>query len=333
VIGGIGMGVVKELDLISVYRDMVLIRSFEEKVEEYSKKGHVPGFIHLGIGQEAVQAGCIRALRKTDYKLPDHRSHGVIVLSGSAPERVMAEIFAKKTGLCQGKGGSMHIADVEVRNLGNNGVQGSTLATALGPALASKIRRTDDVTAVFFGDGTVGRGEFHESLHLAALWRLPVVYVLANNGYAISTRAVDSHPLEDLAHMGCAYGIPGLVVDGNDVEAVYEAMCKAVDRARKGEGPTILEAKTYRWQGHFAGDPAAYRPDEEVRACKEKCPIKRLGEKIISQKVATKEDLGTIRDDVLAEVEKMVQFAVDSPLPKPEDALEFVYVGREVKGR
>lgn len=327
------MGALTEQDLISMYRDMVLIRTFEEKVEEYSKKGHIPGFIHLGIGQEATQVGCIRALKKTDYKFPDHRSHGIIILCGSPPERVMAEIFARKTGLCEGKGGSMHIADVAVRNFGNNGIQGSSLVTCLGPALTSKIKKTGDVTAVFFGDGTVGRGEFHESLHLAALWKLPIVYVLVNNGYAISTRAIDSHPLEDLADMGCAYGIPGKVVDGNDVEAVYEAMVEAVERARGGGGPTLLEAKTYRWQGHFAGDPAAYRPEEEVLAWKQKCPIKRLGEKLLSMKVVSSEDLENIRAGVLAEVERMIDFALSSPGPDPEDALKFVFVGREVRGR
>ncbi len=316
--------------MIKFYEDMLLIRRFEETVEEYAKKGHIPGFLHLAIGQEATQAGTMAALKKTDYKFLDHRSHGNCLMAGTAPERVMAEIFGKETGVCQGKGGSMHIADKEVRNFGCNAIQGSTLAAALGTALASQLEGTDDVTAVFFGDGTVGRGEFHESIHMAAIWNLPVIYILVNNQYAISTPASESHPLENLSEMSCAYNIPGNTVDGNDVVLVYEATLEAVERARRGEGPTLLEFKTYRWQGHFAGDPASYRPAEEVEKWKERCPIKIHKQKLLQEGIVSEEDAQEIVDKVNEKIRKMLEFSLDSPLPAPETALKNVYVGREV---
>jgi pyruvate dehydrogenase E1 component alpha subunit len=319
--------------LLDFYRKMVLVRRFEETVEEYSKKGYVPGFIHLGVGQEAAQVGAMASFQEGDYVLPDHRSHGVCLMVGTPVTEVLAEIFGKTTGCNKGRGGSMHIADFARGNVGNNAIQGSTLVTACGLAVASQIRRTGAVTFIFFGDGTVGRGEFHESLNLAGVWKLPIVYVLVNNGYAISTRATDAHPLEDLAEMGCAYNIPGVTVDGNDVEAVCAAVGEAAERARRGEGATIVELKTYRWQGHFSGDPASYRPEEEVRAWKERCPLKATRKKLIDRKWATAEEIAAIDAAVEKEIQEAVQFAVDSPTPTEKDAVAHVYVGREVAGK
>jgi len=319
--------------LLDYYRKMVLIRRFEETMEEYAKKGYIPGFLHLGIGQEAAQVGTMANFQPGDYVLPDHRSHGVCLMVGTPTREVMAEIFGKKTGTNGGRGGSMHVADFKRGNVGNNAIQGSTMATACGLALAAQVKKTKSVTFNFIGDGTVGRGEFHESLNLAGIWKLPIIYVLVNNGYAISTRATDAHPLADLAKMGCAYNVPGVTVDGNDVEAVHAAAKEAVDRARRGEGATIVELKTYRWQGHFSGDPASYRPEEEVRAWKEKCPIKRLREKLLAQRMADGAEIKAIEDDVEREIQDALKFSIDSPAPTPEDALTFVYVGREVTGK
>lgn len=327
------MGLSKK-DLKEMYHDMILIRRFEEKVEEHSKKGNVPGFIHLSIGQEACQVGTMKVLTTKDYKFPDHRSHGTCLLAGTPKERVMAEIFAKKTGICEGKGGSMHIADVSVRNMGNNAIQGSIMVTALGTAFASQYRGEKDVTAVYMGDGTCGRGEVHESMNMAASWKLPLIYVLVNNGYAISTRAEMAHSYPNhLSDRAWGYDIPYEVVDGNDAVAVYEAMSKAVERARAGEGPSMLELTTYRWQGHFAGDPASYRPEDEVVDWKEnKCPIKRMKNLLLEKKVSEKE-LDQIAEDAKNEVDAMVKFALESPEPDYEDALKYVYVGREVEGK
>ncbi|MEW6308815.1 MAG: thiamine pyrophosphate-dependent dehydrogenase E1 component subunit alpha [Bacillota bacterium] len=324
---------VDKTTLLDFYRKMVLIRRFEETVEEYSKKGHVPGFIHLGVGQEAAQAGAMAAFQKGDFVLPDHRSHGVCLLVGTPTREVLAEIFGKETGVCRGKGGSMHIADFARGNVGNNAIQGSTMVTALGLAYAAQFKQTKAVTFNFIGDGTVGRGEFHESLNLAGVWKLPIVYVLVNNQYAISTRAVDAHPLEKLSQMGCAYDIPGVTVDGNDVEAVAAVVTEAAERARRGEGASLVELVTYRWQGHFSGDPASYRPEEEVKAWKEKDPIKRVREQLLAKGWATAEDIKGLDARVEAEIADAVTFAIESPVPKVEEATHHVYVGREVAGK
>jgi TPP-dependent pyruvate/acetoin dehydrogenase alpha subunit len=321
--------------LLKGYEDMVLIRRFEEEVEKYSKNGTIPGFIHLGIGQEATQAGIIAALRKTDYKFPDHRSHGAIVLS-SDPEnrkRVMAEIFGRKTGINGGRGGSMHVNDPSVRNMGFNAVEGSIVVTGLGTAFASVYNHTDDVTAIFMGDGTLGEGTCHESLNMAATWKLPVLYLVVNNQYAISTPVAESHPQKQLASWADGYCVPNEVVDGNDIEAVIPAVERAVRRGRAGDGPTLLEFMTYRWQGHFSGDPAAYRPEGELDLWKEKDPIKRARERLLSAHGVEEADLEQIDERVAAEVDGYIRFALESPVPDPEDAVKHVYADIEVEAR
>lgn len=321
--------------LLKVYRDMVLIRRFEEVVEKYSKNGTIPGFIHLSIGQEAAQAGVIDALKETDYKFPDHRGHGAIVLASKPQDRkrIMAEIFGKKTGINGGRGGSMHINDLKVRNMGFNGIQGSTVVTCLGTAFAAKYNKTDDVTVVFMGDGTLGEGTCHESLNLAATWKLPVIYALINNQYAISTFYTESHPQEKLSDWAKGYHVPGETVDGNEIEAVIEATQKAIDRARKGEGPSVIEYMTYRWQGHFSGDPAAYRPEGELEYWKERCPIKLAKEKLTQIHGVDEETIALIHEDIEVEIQEYLQFSLDSPIPDPEDAITHVYADLEVEGR
>ncbi|MFL8631055.1 thiamine pyrophosphate-dependent dehydrogenase E1 component subunit alpha [Clostridioides difficile] len=319
--------------LEKLYRDMVMIRRFEEVIEEYAANGTIPGFVHLSIGQEACQAGIVDALRKTDYKFPDHRGHGTIALCGTDPKLVMAEIFAKATGINGGRGGSMHINDIECRNMGFNGIQGSTMVTCLGTAFASVYKETDDVTAVFLGDGTLGEGTCHESLNMAATWKLPIIYCLLNNQYAISTHYTDSHPQKELKTWGEGYEIPSYRVDGNDVEAVIEIVESAVDRARKGEGPTLIEFLTYRWQGHFAGDPAAYRPEEEVNYWKDKDPIK-LTRKILIEREGMSDDvLNQIEEEIEGDVQEMLRFSLESPSPDIKDAVTHTYVDREVEIR
>lgn len=325
----------KKEHLLKVYEDMVLIRRFEEEVEKYAKNGTIPGFIHLSIGQEAAQAGVVDVLKDTDYKFPDHRGHGAIVLSSKPEDRkkCMSEIFAKQTGINGGKGGSMHVHDLSVRNMGFNGIQGSTVVTALGTAFNATYRGTDDVTAVFLGDGTLGEGTCHESMNMAATWKLPLIYVLINNHYAISTHYTEAHPQKQLSTWGKGYEVPSLTIDGNDIEVVIETMEEAVKRARNGEGPTLIEMMSYRWQGHFSGDPAAYRPEGELEEWMEKDPLKIARERLLSKHGVSEDELKTITDRVEVEIEDYVKFSLESPDPTPEDAIKHVYTDREVEGR
>lgn len=317
--------------LLELYRDMVLIRKFEDIIEEYSAKGIVPGFVHLSTGEEATHVGVVRALRKSDYKYLDHRGHGATLMCGSDPKCIMAEIFGKSTGVNGGRGGSMHTNDWEVHNHGFNGIQGSTLVTALGTAFASVYEKKDDVSVIFMGDGTLGEGTCHESINMAASMKLPILYILVNNLYAISTRVERVHPQKQLRSWADGYGVPNEEVDGNDVEAVTEATERALARARAGEGPTLLEIKTYRWQGHFAGDPAAYRPKEEVEEWKKKCPIKRTRQVLTARDGVPVEQLDAIDQDVEKQLAEMLQFSLESPIPDVSMALTNVYADREVE--
>ncbi len=319
--------------LLELYYDMVAIRRFEEEVEKYSKNGTIPGFIHLSIGQEAAQAGVVGALRRTDYKFPDHRGHGAIALSGTEKKLVMAEIFGRATGINGGRGGSMHINDLECRNMGFNGIQGSTVVTALGTAFAAVYRKTDDVTALFIGDGTLGEGTCHESMNLAATWKLPVIYCLINNQYAISTHYKESHPQEQLATWADGYGVPQEAVDGNDIEAVVEATERAATRARQGKGPSLIEFMTYRWQGHFAGDPAAYRPDEEVEYWRNRCPLKMARDRLLADHKVKAADLKKLEEKADEEIAGAVKFSLESPKPDPKDALRYVWADRDAEDR
>lgn len=317
--------------LWKVYRDMYLIRRFEERVDDNAKNGTIPGFIHLSIGQEASQAGVVEALRKTDYKFPDHRGHGAIVLCGTEPKYVMAELFAKKTGINGGRGGSMHVNDLSVGNMGFNGIQGSTVVTALGTAFKSVYCGEDDVTAVFLGDGTLGEGTCHESMNMAATWNLPIIYCLLNNQYAISTHYTESHPQKELKTWGEGYEVPSYRVDGNDIEVVIEIMEEAVERARKGEGPTLIEFMTYRWQGHFSGDPAAYRPEGELEEWMKKDPLKITKQQLVERHNIPESQFEEMYKEVDAIIEEAVQFAIDSPVPDISEATTHVYADMEVE--
>ena len=311
--------------LVKMYRKMLEIRFFEEKVFGLYGQNLVPGTIHLYAGEEAVAVGVCSALSKDDYITSTHRGHGHCIAKGADLKRTMAEILGKKTGYCEGKGGSMHIADFSIGMLGATAVVGAGLPIAVGAGLSARLRKTGQVVACFFGEGASNQGTFHESINMASAWKLPVIFVCENNLYAMGTRQSRIMNIENIADRAVSYGIPGVSVDGNDVLAVYEAACVAVERARRGEGPTLIECKTYRQKGHSRVDPAKYRPREEVEGWLQRDPIKRLRHKLIQTVISTEAELQEIEKEVSSEIEDAVRFAVESTFPAPEEALEDVY--------
>jgi pyruvate dehydrogenase E1 component alpha subunit len=303
----------------------VKIRFFEERAISEYRKG-LPGFVHPSIGQEAVPAGVCAFLREDDYTITTHRGHGDIIAKGAQLDRMMAELFARKTGYCKGKGGSMHIADVERNILGATGIVGDGIPIAAGVGAALKMQNLDSIMVAFFGDGATNSGAFHEGMGLAAAWCLPVLFVCQNNQYQQSTPTRDYCRLSDIADRAKGYGIPGMSVDGNDAIAVAEVAREAIERCRKGEGPILIVANTYRTVGHHMGDPGtSYRPKEEVEAWKKKDPIKRLRQQLVQNKMATDAELDEIENSVLRELDEAVKFAQESPEPTPEEALEDIY--------
>lgn len=304
---------------------MLQIRFFEERVFELYGQNLVPGTIHLYTGEEAVAVGVCSTLRVDDYITSTHRGHGHCIAKGAELKRIMAEILGKETGYCRGKGGSMHIADFNVGMLGATAVVGAGLPIATGAGLSIRLRGTTQVVVCFFGEGASNQGTFHESLNLASAWSLPVIFVCENNLYAMGTHQSRIMNIENIASRAVAYGIPGNVVDGNDVLAVYEAACKAVERARAGSGPSLIECKTYRHKGHSRVDPAKYRPKEEVEEWRAKDPIKQLRHKLLQMDTSLETEIEEIEKEVSAEVEEAVKFAMDSPFPAPEEATEDVY--------
>lgn len=311
--------------LVKMYRKMLEIRFFEEKVFGLYGQNLVPGTIHLYAGEEAVAVGVCSALSKDDYITSTHRGHGHCIAKGADLKRTMAELLGKKTGYCKGKGGSMHIADFSIGMLGATAVVGAGLPIAVGAGLSARLRKTGQVVACFFGEGASNQGTFHESINMASAWKLPVIFVCENNLYAMGTRQSRIMNIENIADRAVSYGIPGVSVDGNDVLAVYEAACVAVERARRGEGPTLIECKTYRQKGHSRVDPAKYRPREEVEGWLQRDPIKRLRHKLIQTVISTEAELQEIEKEVSSEIEDAVKFAVESTFPAPEEALEDVY--------
>lgn len=318
------MAIAKE-KLIDMYRTMVRIRRFEERVAREFADGNIPGSVHSYIGEEAVATGAIAHLRLDDYILSTHRGHGHLIAKGGQTDRMMAELFAKKTGYNKGKGGSMHIADVDIGILGAMGIVGSGIPIATGAGLSAKMRGTDQVTLCFFGDGASNLGRFHEGINLGAVWKLPVIYICENNLWAVSVPTSCSLSVPNVADRAIAYGIPGAVVDGMDVMAVYETVGEAVARARKGEGPTLIECKTYRFRGHFEGDAGVYRPKEEIEEWLKRDPLKNFKQELIQMKVLTEKQADEIDQEMLAEMDQAVKFAQESPFPEPEEALENVY--------
>jgi pyruvate dehydrogenase E1 component alpha subunit len=311
--------------LVDMYRTMVRIRLFEERVSKEFASGNIPGFVHLYIGEEASGTGACAALRPDDYIISTHRGHGHLIAKGGRTDRMMAELFGKKTGYCKGKGGSMHIADTDIGILGANGIVGAGIPLAGGAALSARLRGTDQVVICFLGDGASNRGTFHEGINMAAVWQLPVVYVLENNLYAEKTRISDTYKLTNLSDRAGAFGIPEVTVDGNDVIAVYEAVQAAVEKARAGDGPSLIECKTYRMHGHFEGDPQTYKPAEEVEEWKKKDPIDNFRKRLAEMGVLNEKDIVAIDRKVAGEIDDAVRFAEESPFPAPEEALEDVF--------
>jgi pyruvate dehydrogenase E1 component alpha subunit len=311
--------------LAEMYMKMLQIRCFEEKVFELYGQNLVPGTIHLYAGEEAVAVGVCSNLKTSDYITSTHRGHGHCIAKGAELKQTMAEILGKKTGYCKGKGGSMHIADFKVGMLGATAIVGAGLPIAVGAGLSIRLRKTDQVVACFFGEGASNQGTFHESINLASAWSLPVIFVCENNLYAMGTRQSRIMNIENIADRAAAYGIPGVTVDGNDVLAVHETSQNAVNRARSGGGPTLIECKTYRHKGHSRVDPAKYRPREEVEGWLAKDPIKRLRVKLLQDRILTEPEVEMIERDVSLQIDEAVKFAVESPYPAPEEALEDVY--------
>lgn len=310
---------------IEMYKKMLEIRKFEEKVYELFTQNLIPGTMHLYIGEEAVAVGVCAALDLNDFITSTHRGHGHCIAKGASLKKMMAELFGKRTGYCKGKGGSMHITDKSSGMLGANAVVGGALPIAVGAGLSCKLKYPQRVAACFFGDGASNQGTFHEGINLAAVWDLPVIFVCENNLYAMGTRQSMVMKINNIAERAAGYGIPGVTVDGNDVIAVYNAAKEAVFRARNGEGPTLIECKTYRHKGHSRFDPAKYRPESEVAEWLSRDPL-LLFKKKLADKGIPEEFFEKIEIQVTAEIEEAVAFAQESPSPAPEEALDDIWV-------
>lgn len=308
------------------YESMFLIRKFEEKCGQLYGMQKIKGFCHLYIGQEAIAAGSKSALKEGDTYLTSYRDHGFPLALGTSADSIMAELYAKETGCSKGKGGSMHIFDKEVGFAGGHGIVGGQIPLGAGLAFAEKYKGTDNLCICYMGDGAVRQGAFHESLNMAMTWKLPVIFAIENNQYAMGTSVERTSNVTELYRLGSAYNMPSEPVDAMDVEAVHLAVGKAAERARKGEGPTLLELNTYRYKGHSMSDPAKYRTKEELESYKAQDPIEQVKSKILELGLATAEDLAKIDVKVKDIVAKSVKFAEDSPFPTADKAYEDVYV-------
>ncbi len=312
---------------LELLKKMILVRAFEENAAELFQKNLIPGFIHLSIGEEASSIGTCSVLRPDDYVASTHRGHGHLIGKGADPKRMFAELLGRTSGYCRGKGGSMHIADFSVGILGANGVVGGGFPIIVGAGLSIKLRKTDQVGVVFFGDGAANRGTFHEACNMAAIWKLPIVFVCENNLYASTTPSAYSLAGGSVANRAAGYGIPGYVTDGNDVLEVRDTAERAVRHARKGNGPSIVENRTYRYLGHFEGDPQKYRSVEEIEKQREENdPIERFKDVLKKEKILTKKLEDEMRSDARKIIEEAVRFGLDAPMPRPEDALEDLFV-------
>jgi TPP-dependent pyruvate/acetoin dehydrogenase alpha subunit len=318
------MNVGKET-MLEMYRRMVRIRQFELAAIDLFKRGQVKGAVHPYIGQEASGVGVCMALRDDDLIAGTHRSHGHNIAKNASTKKMMAEILGKETGYCKGRGGSMHIAAFETGSLGALAVVGSGIPIAVGAALGFKLRGEDRVAVPFTGDAGSNTGNWHESLNMAAIWDLPVVFALENNHYGVSTNIEYSVRIKDLSIRAQSYGIPGVRVDGFDPLAVYEAAVQAVARARRGEGPTLLVTESYRFEGHYAGEPEVYRERAEVQAWREKDPIPRFHQYLISNGVAAVGEIDAIDAEVKQEMAEAVRYAQESPQPDPATAMDYIY--------
>ena len=313
----------KQLEML---RSMQTIRRFEERASDDYQAGAIYGVVHCYIGEEAVAVGVCSALNKDDQIISTHRGHGHCLAKGADLNRMMAELYGRQTGYCKGKGGSMHIADFSIGMLGANGIVAGGIPIVTGAGLAAQLEGKGRVAVSFFGDGASNAGPFHESINIAATWKLPMLYVCENNLYSAGTIAAETLALSDVAARAAGYGIPGVVVDGNDVMAVYEAAEAAVSRARAGQGPTLIECKTYRWRGHTERpgqeDP---RPKEEIEEWRQRDPINRFATSLMNHGILTEEAWQKMDAEILAAIEDAVKFSEESPFPDPEAAVEDIF--------
>lgn len=314
-----------EADQRELLRVMERIRGFETRVGELFADNELPGFVHLYIGMEAVAAGTCAPLNDDDYITSTHRGHGHAIAKGLEFKPMMAELYGRTTGYCGGKGGSMHIADVTQGMLGANGITASSNAIGVGSALASQIRGNGRVTVSYLGDGATAQGPYHEAMHLAGTWDLPQIYVIENNHYGEMTSTEVQHSVTDLVKQADAYDIPGVIINGQDVDEVYEATAEAVERARDGGGPTVIEAKTYRFEGHYEGDPQWYKENEDLPEWRTADPVETYRDRLIENGVLTEEEHEELVAEIDAALDEAVEFGRDSPLPEPEAAYEGVY--------
>ncbi|UKK98776.1 thiamine pyrophosphate-dependent dehydrogenase E1 component subunit alpha [Brevibacillus brevis] len=310
-----------------MYQKMLEIRKFEDKVHDLFGQGKIPGFVHLYAGEEAIAVGLCAHLDDSDTITSTHRGHGHCIAKGCDLNGMMAEIYGRATGLCKGKGGSMHIADLDKGMLGANGIVGGGYPLACGAALTAKYKQTGAVSVCFFGDGANNQGTFHEGINLAAIWKLPAVFVAENNGYGEATPFSYASSCKTIADRAIAYNIPGIRVDGKDVLAVYQAAQEAIERARRGEGPTLIECVTYRNYGHFEGDAQKYKKEEDKKAhLSEIDAIRKFRNDLLSEKLFTENELDEIEAAVDKAVEEAVAFSENSPYPEPSELLTDVYV-------
>ncbi len=312
-------------DLLAIYRDMVRIREFEESCPKLYSEGKMGGFLHLYSGQEAVGVGVAHAMHREDYMVSAYREHGLIMAKGAEPKYVMAELFGKATGVSKGKGGSMHMFDADLRFMGGYGIVGGHLPLAVGVGYAILYRASDEVVVCLFGDGATNQGVFHEAMNMAALYRVPVVFVCENNGYGIGTSVVRASSIDQLYKKSCAYETPGLKVDGMDVLAVYEAVRQAVQKARSGEGPTYIEAITYRFRGHSISDPGTYRSEQEKKIWQERDPIPNFAAFLVEAGHFTAQELAAVDGEERELIKAAIRFAEESPDPDPEELWTDVY--------
>jgi acetoin:2,6-dichlorophenolindophenol oxidoreductase subunit alpha len=316
---------ITEKELPEIYKQMWLIRYFDEKVDQFFAKGKIHGTTHLCVGQEASAAGSIAVLQSKDKIISTHRGHGHCIAKEGDVNKMMAELFGKETGYCKGKGGSMHIADVDKGNLGANGIVGGGIPLAVGAALTSKMKNQGYVVLCFFGDGASNEGSFHEALNLASIWDLPVVFICENNQYGMSGPVKEMTRVENIADRAAAYGMPGNVIDGNDMIEIMNTVDKAVENARQGNGPTLIEMKTYRWKGHSKSDAKKYRTREEEAEWRKKDGINRFKQLLIETNVLTEEEAKRLQEEAKQKIEDAVEFAENSPEPSIDTLLEDVY--------
>ena len=317
--------------LLWMYERMLLIRTFEDRVADLFVKVPLPGFVHLYAGEEAIAVGVMAHLTDKDRITSTHRGHGHCIAKGVDVKGMLAELYGRSTGLCKGKGGSMHIADMDKGMLGANGIVGAGGPLACGSGLTTKVLGTDEVTVCFFGDGASEQGTIHESMNLASIWKLPVVFICENNGYAEATPSIYHCAAGEICARAAAYDIPGLAIDGTDVIAVYEASGEAIARAKRGEGPSLIEARAFRYYGHFVGDAQTYKTRQEVEDYKARDPIAVFKRRVIEHHLISEDEIAKIDARVKEMIDDAVRFAEKSPNPVQEECLTDVYVSYPIK--